>query len=141
MTEDRRPGDEDGVQGAESPFLAIEAEGSEMEAGRPAEATIDLDALRSNFALARSRAEGREVIAVVKADAYGHGATTIASNLVEAGCERLAVVTIDEAAELRAGGLERVPILVLGGLHSDEEGDFAIRLGLVVTPSITPQAA
>jgi alanine racemase len=101
-----------------------------MDEGKVVEATIDLEALRSNVALARLHAEDRDVIAVVKADAYGHGAVPVAQSLVSAGCACLAVITVDEAAELRAAGLGDVPILVLGGLRSDEEGDLACRLRL-----------
>jgi alanine racemase len=108
----------------------LEIEEIDMNEGTIVEATIDLDALRSNAALAGRLADGREIIAVVKADAYGHGATAVARTLVEAGCERLAVFTVEEAAELRTGGLAETPILVLAGLRSEEEGDLATRLGL-----------
>lgn len=53
------------------------------------------------------------LMGVVKANAYGHGAVATSQIMVEAGVDRLAVATLDEALELRAGGLT-VPILVLG---------------------------
>jgi len=84
-----------------------------------ARATIDRSALLANLAVARECAPGRAVIAVVKANAYGHGAVDLARVLVDAGVEQLAVVTPDEASELREGGL-RVPILVLGGVPAED---------------------
>ncbi len=83
-------------------------------------ALIDLSALRANFALARELAGGREVIAVVKADAYGHGALEVARCLEAEGCGRQAVFTVDEGCALREAGL-RAQILVLGGLGSARE--------------------
>jgi alanine racemase len=101
-----------------------------MKGERPTAASIDLAALAHNFAEAERLAAGREVIAVVKADAYGHGAAPVARRLVAAGCRRLAVATVGEAAELRAAAV-RVPILVLGGVHDAAEADDAVELGLV----------
>ena len=85
---------------------------------RPTRAIIDLAALRHNFAEAQRLAGGRRVIAVVKADAYGHGAVAVAQALAGAGCEQLAVVSAEEACELRAAGVA-LPILVLGGVMED----------------------
>jgi len=96
---------------------------------RPTLAAVHLDAVRANFAEARRRAEGRIVIAVVKADAYGHGATAVARRLAEAGCEQLAVLTVEEGCELREAGLA-LPILVLGGVHGDCE--LALERGLTL---------
>jgi alanine racemase len=101
-----------------------------MKGERPTTASIDLAALAHNYAEAKRLAAGREVIAVVKADAYGHGAVPIARRLVAAGCRRLAVATVAEAAELRAAAV-RVPILVLGGVHDAAEADDAVALELV----------
>ena len=64
---------------------------------------------------------------MVKADAYGHGAARVAAALRDAGCERLAVLTVAEAAELRDAGSE-LPLLVLGGLHDSDEAEAALRL-------------
>ncbi|HXV35971.1 MAG TPA: alanine racemase [Myxococcota bacterium] len=101
--------------------------------GRPTIATIDLGAIRANFAEARRRADGRELIAVVKADAYGHGAVRVSRALVEAGCRWFAVATVAEGAELRDAGI-REPILVLGGVFDADETDAAI--GLDLTPAV-----
>jgi alanine racemase len=97
----------------------------------PIRATIHLKAIRANFALARKLAGAREVISVVKADAYGHGAVPVARTLVAAGCRRLAVAGFLEAAALREAGVE-VPILVLGGVP--DQAEQALALGL--TPVI-----
>ena len=92
---------------------------------RPAEATIDLAALRANLALATRLAGAREVVGVVKADAYGHGAAVVARALVEAGCPRLAVLTEPEGTALREARV-RVPVLLLAGARNDEEAERAV---------------
>jgi len=97
---------------------------------RPTVATIRLAAIRANFTTAAASAAGREIIAVIKADGYGHGAAPVARALVEAGCHRLAVLTVAEAAELRDAGV-RVPILVIGGVHDAAEAGEAIARDLV----------
>ena len=99
----------------------------------PAVARIDLGALVANYALARRLAGHRSVIAVVKADAYGHGAVRLARVLARAGCERLAVARVGEAAELRDAAVA-LPILVLCGVQDTEEARAALALG--VTPVV-----
>jgi len=101
-----------------------------MKGERPTTASVDLAALAHNYAEVVRLAEGRQVIAVVKADAYGHGAVPVARRLVAAGCTRLAVTTVAEAAELRAAAV-RVPLLLLGGIHDAAEADDAVELALV----------
>src|SRR5471032_1932021 len=111
---------------------------------RPTVARIDLDALKSNYrhiveSLAQDaggRAPG--VIAVVKANAYGHGAGQVALALEDAGADLLACADIEEGASLRKAGV-RADILVFGALSvSDLDGLFDCRL----TPTIsTPGAA
>jgi alanine racemase len=85
--------------------------------GSPHRAWIEVDhaAIRANLAVIREAASGAQVIGVVKANAYGHGAVAVARTLVAAGVERLAVATIDEGAELRAAGVEG-PLLLLWGI-------------------------
>jgi alanine racemase len=100
-----------------------------VDTGRPTEARIDLAAVRANAAEAQRLAGGRDVIAVVKADAYGHGAVPVGRALLEAGCERLAVLTVAEAAELREAAVA-VPLLVLGGVHDAREAERAVALRL-----------
>ena len=87
---------------------------------------IDLDAISHNFAAVQNRA-GVPVMAVVKADAYGHGAVPIAS-LLEPQCAMFGVSSIQEALELRRAGIGK-PILILGHTPVDAYED-AIRQGI-----------
>jgi alanine racemase len=73
-------------------------------------AYVDLDAVRDNVAALRRRAGSAQVMAVVKADGYGHGMVPCARASVEAGAEWLGVAFIDEALALRAAGMQ-VPVL------------------------------
>jgi alanine racemase len=93
-----------------------------------AEAVIDLAALGGNLSELRRLAGGREVIGVVKADAYGHGAPAVARALEAAGVRRLAVISVAEAAELRAAGV-RAAILLLGGLEQAADAAAVVELG------------
>lgn len=77
-------------------------------------ATIDLNAYRANIARLRELTGTPFLIAVVKADAYGHGAVTIGSAAAEAGVDMLGVVDLDEALALIAAGIE---LPVLAWLH------------------------
>lgn len=81
-------------------------------------AEIDLEAVRHNVRTLKRRASGARLMAVVKADAYGHGALPVSRAALEAGADSLAVVTVDEGAELRSGGVE-VQILVFTDLLLD----------------------
>src|SRR5262245_20758733 len=81
---------------------------------------VDLGALEHNLAEVRGRLRGSgpeertaATMAVVKADAYGHGAPGVARTLAEAGVDWLGVALLEEGAEIRRAGVE-VPILVLG---------------------------
>lgn len=76
---------------------------------------IDIDALCKNFDIIKEKT-GAKISAVVKADAYGHGAVTVAKALEEKGVESFAVSNIEEAEELRAAGINS-PILILGYTH------------------------
>lgn len=92
-----------------------------MIAGRPTWAEIDLDAIAHNLGVVRSRcADGVQVMAVVKADAYGHGAVSIAHALARAGVERLGVASIAEAMALRQAGVT-LPLVVLAGNYHRAE--------------------
>src|SRR5690606_5415367 len=90
-------------------------------------AVVDLGALAANHARLRARAGGRELIAVVKADAYGHGAEAVVRRLVREGCRGFAVARVAEAAALRRAGLD-VPLLVLGGVAGPAEARAALAL-------------
>ena len=77
-------------------------------------AEIDLDALAHNYEQARKRiGPNVKYLGVVKADAYGHGALQVAKKLEKLGADYLAVSSLDEARELRRGGVG-APILILG---------------------------
>ena len=93
-------------------------------------ADVDLDAIVDNLRTVARR--GEKVIAVVKADAYGHGAEMVGATCAEAGAAMLAVFTVDEAAVLRHSGVA-APILVLGGITYPAEAEVAVALGLSVT--------
>lgn len=77
-------------------------------------AEIDLDALAHNYRQARGKiGPNVKYLGVVKADAYGHGAIQISRKLERLGADYLAVSSLDEAKELRHGGIQ-APILILG---------------------------
>src|SRR5215207_5283696 len=110
-------------------------------------ARVDLDGLRANFHAIRDfLAAGTDaagpgtppdVIAVVKANAYGHGAERVALALEQAGAAMLACADIEEGVVLRRAGV-RVPILVFGALSvSDLDGIFEFGL----TPTISSPSA
>ncbi|MBU3133841.1 alanine racemase [Clostridium gasigenes] len=76
-------------------------------------AEIDLDCIKHNMIEIRKQVGEKIIIAIVKADAYGHGAIDVASVLLENGADKLGVAVITEALELRKSGIE-APILILG---------------------------
>lgn len=80
---------------------------------RPVWAEVDLDAIKYNMREISKLAKGKEIIAVVKADAYGHGAIDIAPIVLECGAKKLAVAVITEALELRRNNIN-APIVILG---------------------------
>ena len=88
-------------------------------------AEISLDALRHNFRVIRTRV-GPDVaiMAVVKADAYGHGAADVARTLAAEGAAWAGVATVEEGVALRASGIA-LPILVLGGFLPGDEAALA----------------
>jgi alanine racemase len=93
---------------------------------RPSRARIDLDALRHNHAVAKSLHGGR-VLAVLKADAYGHGAVACARALADA--DGFAVAFLEEALALRQAGIAR-PILALEGAFDAADLEAAARHGV-----------
>lgn len=75
---------------------------------------VNLQNLRHNYnAIKEHVGPGPQIMAVIKADAYGHGVIPVARALLEEGCQRFAVATPDEALEIREAGIHQ-PILVLG---------------------------
>lgn len=98
-----------------------------------AEAAVDLAAIGHNVRLLRERAGTAQVMAVVKADGYGHGATQVARAALAAGAAELGVATIPEALALRRDGITAP---VLSWLHP-QGTDFApaLRSGIQVAVS------
>jgi len=94
---------------------------------RLARAIIDISALRHNFRQVRKSAPGCRILAVVKADAYGHGAEGVARALDEA--DGFAVARMEEAGALRAIGIAK-PVLLLSGAAGAEELALAAKLEL-----------
>ena len=85
-----------------------------MTSGRATWIEIDLGALAHNLKVVRAHLSGARVMAVVKADAYGHGAVEVARRLEREGADWLGVALVEEGIALRRAGVE-LPILVLGG--------------------------
>jgi len=123
----RRPGP--GVSGARVAYPA----GMETRwQGRPVWAEIDVDALEHNVRTLAARAAPSRLCAVVKANAYGHGAVAVASAAVEAGAAAVGVVCADEGEELRLAGFD-APVLVLGAASvAEAEKMVDLRLTPVV---------
>lgn len=98
---------------------------------RPTYARIDSSSLVHNLKVVRERVGGGvRVLAVVKANGYGHGAVQAAQAFVEAGAWGLAVSLVEEGVELRQSGIT-APVLVLGGVHPGSED-------VIVHRSLTP---
>ncbi|MDI3314713.1 MAG: alanine racemase [Mycobacterium sp.] len=108
-------------------------------AGLLAEAAVDLRAVAHNVRLLRERAGSAQLMAVVKADGYGHGAVPVARTALAAGAAELGVATIDEALQLRADGITAP---VLAWLHRPGT-DFgpALRAGVQIAVSSVRQLA
>ncbi len=95
-------------------------------------AEVSLDAIAHNAGLFRKQiAEGCRLMAVVKANGYGHGAVQAAQAAIHAGADCLGVALVDEALQLRAAGISQ-PILVLG--YTPPFGvEAAVRQGITLT--------
>jgi alanine racemase len=105
---------------------------------RPAWAEVDLDAIAHNVRALSARAAPARLYAVVKANAYGHGAVAVGRAALEAGAAGLGVACVDEGEELRLAGIA-APVLVLG-YTSAAEAERIVDLRL--TPTVdTMQSA
>jgi alanine racemase len=93
--------------------------GGEQSGGPRAEALIDLGAVRHNVAVLAAAAPTAALMAVVKADGYGHGAVAVARAALDAGAGWLGVCTPEEALELRAAGIA-APLLCWLYLPGDD---------------------
>lgn len=101
-----------------------------IETQRPTIVEIDLGALRANFRALRAVTSHGELMVVVKADAYGHGAVTVARSLIDEGCRHFGVATLDEARELRQAGIASRVYL--------QAGFFAEQAAEIVALDVTP---
>jgi alanine racemase len=90
---------------------------------RPTRAEIMLDAIGHNLQVVRGAARGRKVLAVVKADAYGHGVVPVAQRLQAEGVDGFGVALAEEGIELREAGIDRA-ILVLNGISGGAHRDI-----------------
>lgn len=88
-------------------------------------AEIDEQKLRENFDLVRKQANGAEIMAIVKANAYGHGIVECAEIFRQCGAEMLGVAFVCEAEEIRASG-NSMPIVVLTPPFPDEAEQFCL---------------
>lgn len=84
-----------------------------QEALRPVWAEINLSNLDYNIKQIKQKVGGKEIIGVVKADGYGHGAVEVSKVLLENGVKTLAIATLQEAITLREGGIA-CPVVMLG---------------------------
>ena len=98
---------------------------------RPAWLEIDLDAITGNLRGLLAAVAPAEVMAVLKADAYGHGAVRVARTVLHHGAVAIATAVLSEAADLRAAGIA-APILVLGHVAPWQAREAA-RLGVAAT--------
>jgi alanine racemase len=103
---------------------------------RPTWAEISLAKLRRNYQRVRDLAGSRKLMAVIKADGYGHGAVPVAKCLAECGVDWFGVATVEEAMELRAADIHQ-PVLLLGGLYMS---DPAHLIEYRLTPSVSSTA-
>ena len=90
---------------------------------RPTRAEVSLDAIGHNLQVVRDAAKGRKVLAVVKADAYGHGVVPVAQRLQAEGVDGFGVALAEEGIELREAGIDRA-ILVLNGISGGAHRDI-----------------
>jgi alanine racemase len=98
---------------------------------RPAWIEVDLDVIGANVRTLTAEVAPARLLAVVKADAYGHGAVPVARAAVEAGAAWLGVALVEEALELRAAGIP-APLLVLSEPHP-AAADACVANGVAVT--------
>jgi alanine racemase len=96
------------------------------EAVRPTRAEINLDAIRHNLRVVRKHAGAARVWAVLKADAYGHGAPAVARTLERARVDGFCVALLEEGIELREAGIG-APILVMGGHYGAAHEELVAR--------------
>ena len=111
----------------------LKTNGKSLKSERPTRAEIDLSAIRHNLQIVRNAVGTAKIMAVVKAEAYGHGLIQISRELSTLGVEYLAVSFLEEGVSLREAGIE-TPILVMGGLV-DEQINYYLDYDLDITVS------
>ena len=94
--------------------------------------------MRSNVATVRALAPGQLLIASTKANAYGHGAATVAAVLEEAGVDALWTGSYAEAVAARAAGV-RLPILMFGAAPSARDRTTALSRAIALTVTRSPR--
>ena len=99
---------------------------------RKCTASINLSAIKENYLYAKSLAPSSKAIAIIKADAYGHGAIKVAKELNEVA-DAYGVACIEEAIELINSGIDKTPILLLEGVFEKSELAFVEKHSLIVT--------
>jgi len=106
-----------------------------VASSRPSWVQVDLEALAWNLSVLKQLVSPSKFCAVVKADAYGHGAVEVARKALSSGADWLAVAVLEEGMELREAGVD-APVLLL----SEPTGDPRILLKYRLTPTVYSQA-
>ena len=118
---------------AELPFAAQDIDEMDPRDLRWAWVEVDLSAIRHNVAVSRKFLNSRcRLLAVVKADAYGHGSVQVAKAALGAGADRLAVATVPEAVKLRKAGIT-APIMLLA---QPPATSIPVLLGYNIVPTV-----
>ena len=99
---------------------------------RKCTASINLSAIKENYLYAKSLALSSKAIAIIKADAYGHGAIKVAKEL-NGVADAYGVACIEEALELLNSGIDKTPILLLEGVFEKSELALVAKHNLIVT--------
>lgn len=109
-----------------------------MESLPKTRAIVDLDAIVHNYRSISAAAKGALIMAVIKADAYGHGAIPVARELEREGCGYFAVATLEEARKMREAGFS-TPVIILG--YTPPEFGFELaQLGITQAVGDLPSA-
>ena len=104
---------------------------------RPATLTINLNHLRHNYALLETKANGAQIMAVVKANAYGHGLVPVSKVLYQQGCRSFAVTDAEEGSQLRLHLPDDAAIILFSGVF--DAADAKLCHDYQLTPTITTQ--
>lgn len=108
---------------------------SDEDAVRPTHVEVDLNRLAQNFGAIRQHVGSAKVMAILKANAYGHGLVPVARHLVQCGADYLGVAFLEEGILLRQEGIT-TPILVLGGIAGEQLPLFLKHDLTITAPSV-----